>query len=95
MPDAAYFNVHGQPLALSARDAVLVREPLAYAEDRSHSLIAARGDGFPLWKVRRASPAGSRLPSNTQLGCGATEEAAWLDALSRMRIADNEEAERG
>lgn len=95
MAESAYFNVHGQPLALSARDAVLAREPLAYAEDLSGSLVTAQGKPFLLWKVFRASPTGKRLPSNAQLGSGASQEAAWLDALSRMRIADNEEAERG
>lgn len=93
MTQPAYFNVHGQPLAVSARDAVLAREPLAYSQDRSGSLVTARGKPFPLWRISRARADGKQRRSDTWLGDGATEEAAWLAALSRMRLQDNEAAE--
>lgn len=94
MTEAAYYNVHGQPLALSAKDAVLAREPLAYVA-AVDGYTTTKGEPWPLLEVRRASPMGKRLNTNTVLGAGAREEAAWRDALSRMRIADNEEAARG
>jgi hypothetical protein len=81
MTQAAYFNVHGAPLRLSAKDAVLAREPLAYSDSDELG-----------WKVRRATKKRGPHWSNPVLGTGANEESAWREALSRMRISDEEEA---
>lgn len=77
---AAYFNVHGEPLSLSAKDAVLAREPLAYAVSDAHG-----------WKILRATEKRGRHWSNPVLGVGANEESAWREALSRMRVEDEAE----
>lgn len=82
MTQASYYNVHGAPLAISAKDAVLAREPLAYAVS----------DEFG-WKILRATEKRGQHWSNEVLGTGVNEESAWREALSRMRIVDEEEAE--
>lgn len=94
MTEAAYYNIHGEPLTLSARDAVLAREPNAYADDRSDNFRTLAGERFPLWRISRGRADGKRRFSDAQIGEGATEEAAWRNTLSRMRIADDEEAAR-
>jgi hypothetical protein len=80
---AAYFNVLGQPLTLSAKDAVLAREPRAYATS----------DEFG-WRIKRAAAKRGPHWSNPDIGTGANEESAWREALSRLRLADDEEAAR-
>lgn len=81
MTPAAYVNVHGQPVSVSARDAVLHLEPMAYAEfDEVLTVDGPR----PYWTIRRASASGKRHWSNAQLATGATEEAAWREAWSRI-----------
>lgn len=86
MTQPAYVNVHGQPLSLSAKDAVLVREP------RARSCKRKKG----LWFVYVPRRGITEYDPWTQpLGSGATEEGAWREALSRMRIADAQEDARG
>lgn len=94
MTQPAYFNVHGEPLTLSAKEAVLAREPNAYAEDCSDNFRTMSGEAFPLWRVSKGRADGAHRWSDSIMGSGATEEAAWLDTLSRMRIADNAEDEK-
>jgi hypothetical protein len=88
---SAYFNVHGQPLAVSARDAVLVREPQAYAKV-SKVLRHGRKRPEDYWEICRARTDGKRRNSDRVIGDGANEESAWRHTLSRMRVSDEEEA---
>lgn len=89
MTQAAYFNVHGAPLSLSAKDAVMAREPLAYSE--VESVLTVDGEALR-WRIKRSSPSGRRRWSNAVIGAGVNEESAWREALSRMRLADEAEA---
>lgn len=92
MSDAAYFNLHGEPMALSARDAVLSREPLAYAESRKLKRYGVRRPVL-VWFIYKTRSDGIRRASDRQVvEGGASEESAWRQALSVMRIKDNEEA---
>lgn len=87
---AAYYNVHGAPLSLSARDAVLTREPLAYAEVRK-VLRYGRKRQEDYWEIRKARPDSKRRNSDRLIGDGANEESAWRNTLSRMRVSDQED----
>lgn len=78
---SAYVNVHGDPIDVSARDAVRAIEPTAVC---SKDDILAGG----LWIVRRTPHRYSSL-----IGTGQNEEAAWRDAWSRM-LADDIAKER-
>lgn len=69
---AAYTNIHGQPLSLSARDAVLAIEPDARAARER----LVKGE---IWKVWRTGH-----PQASLIGTGSTEESAWREAWSRM-----------
>jgi hypothetical protein len=89
MTTAAYFNCHGEPLRLSAKDAVLAREPLAYAASDEYELFG--GGRTTIWDVRRSRTDGKRRWTDKSLGFGANEESAWRNTLSRMRITDQEE----
>lgn len=70
--EPAYVNVHGQPISVSARDAVTAIEPAA---------LCTRMDlgTEPMWVVYRTSHR-----SAARIGTGANEEAAWRDAWSRI-----------
>lgn len=87
----AYVNVHGRPLEVSARDAVLQLEPRAIALRRpSLSVSAVATDVVKRelwWQVRRTPHTGAAI-----LGTGATEESAWREAWSRILA---EEVKRG
>lgn len=72
----AYVNIHGQPLDVSAKDAVRAIVPEAIAKRQA----LMRGD---FWKVWR-----SGHPQAVVIGTGASEESAWRDAWSRM-LADD------
>jgi hypothetical protein len=83
-----YFNVNGDPLNVSARDAVLIREPRAYA---SYEPVKLRGcKDEPFWRIRRQHKGRAPHWSDTWLGSGFNEESAWRQALSEMRIQDDE-----
>lgn len=78
---SAYVNIHGQPLELSAKDAVLAIVPGAIVK-RNGLLVGE------IWKVWR-----SGHPQAALIGTGANEEPAWRDAWSRM-LADDVAKER-
>ncbi len=80
MSQSAYVDVHGDPVALSARDAVLAIEPQA---------IARRGMGNAWW-VCRSDRRDAKL-----IGTGETEESAWRDAWSRMLVESMKSEKRG
>jgi hypothetical protein len=67
---SAYVNVHGHPIGVSARDAVLAIEPNAVCEPE---FVA---DGYA---VRRTPNRFAKI-----IGTGINEEAAWRAAWSRM-----------
>lgn len=71
----AYYNIHGRPLNVSARDAV---------REIEHSAVVVRYKLLKgeCWQVRR-----SDHPLAAVIGTAATEEAAWRNAWSRM-LAD-------
>lgn len=68
---SAYVNIHGKPLATSARDALIAVEPAAVCK-QEHDLPS-------LWVVRRSARWSASI-----IGTGANEEAAWRDAWSRV-----------
>jgi hypothetical protein len=88
---AAYYNVHGAPLTLSAKDAVLAREPSAYATESKVKRFGSRR-AESIWMIRKGRTDGQRRASDRLIGDGANEESAWRHTLSRMRIQDEEEA---
>lgn len=71
-PSPAYCNVHGQPVDVSARDAVIAIHPEATA--KKNSLLVSG-----MWIVRRTGNSFASI-----IGTGATEEAAWREAWSRI-----------
>lgn len=73
---SAYVNVHGEPIAVSARDAVLVLFPEAIAHFRGLTMNKT-------WCIYKSEHRSAKL-----LGTGANAEAAWRDAWSRM-LADD------
>jgi membrane protein required for beta-lactamase induction len=77
---SAYVNVHGQPLAVSARDAVRVVFPDSLA--RVTKMLKP-----PMWQVLKAAHHSAAL-----IGTGANEESAWRDAWSRV-LAESVERE--
>lgn len=80
---AAYVNVHGQPLNVSARDAVLAILPDA----------VCKNDRFPhdpMWMVRKSAHRCAAI-----VGTGKSEESAWRDAWSRMLADDVAREARG
>ena len=91
MTQAAYFNVHGVPLSLSAKDAVLAREPLAYAMSEEFEVYG--GGRTTVWEVRRSRADGKHRLGDRTLASGANEESAWREALSRMRVEDEKSQE--
>lgn len=94
MTEAAYYNLHGNPLALSARDAVLAREPLTYAKSHKVQRHGSR-KWFLVWSIYKSRADGiQRISDRRLVEGGASEESAWRQALSVMRIKDNEEAEK-
>lgn len=82
---AAYFNIHGDPVGVSARDAVLKIEPSAWCKKRNP--MWARGAS--LWSIYRTPR------STTAIGQGASEESAWLNAWSRMLAESMKSEKRG
>lgn len=83
----AYVNVHGQPLDLSARDAVLACEPQAYSDVRKVRRYGSKRQE-DYWEIRKARLDGKRRNSDRLIGDGANEESAWRAAWSRM-LADD------
>lgn len=81
MTPAPYVNVHGQPVNVSARDAVLHVEPMAYAE--LEGVLTVDGEQNR-WRVKRGSPSGRQHWNNAVLGVGVNEESAWREAWSRI-----------
>lgn len=81
-----YVNVHGKPVNVSARDAVLALEPRAIARPQSFLGVdrATREVG---WMIKRTSHDAAGT-----IGTGASEEGAWRDAWSRILA---EEVKRG
>lgn len=73
----AYYNIHGEQLTLSARDAVLQVLPDAVAVKPKSQLLGRE----PIWTVHKS---GHRSAST--IGAGASEESAWRDAWSRMLV---------
>jgi hypothetical protein len=70
---SAYVNIHGQPIGVSARDAVVAIHREAWA---AHTRLSSE-----MWVVYRT-------PRSDPIGTGASEESAWRDAWSRM-LADD------
>lgn len=75
----AYYNIHGEQLTLSARDAVVVVHPQAVAT--CEPMLDH------MWVVCKSSHG-----SAARIGTGASEESAWRDAWSRM-LAEQVEKE--
>lgn len=78
-----YTNIHGQPLRVSAEDAVLACEPKAYA---SYEPLEYHDHKEPRWVIRIQDWRAFAY-QHQQIGAGATEESAWREAWSRM-LAD-------
>lgn len=74
MPTPAYVNIHGQPLGVSARDAVLAVNAAAVCAKSEFKKPA-------LWTVRRSGHRAAAV-----IGTGANKESAWRDAWSRMLV---------
>jgi hypothetical protein len=72
----AYVNIHGKPIGVSARDAVVA----IVAEAVCSKAEFLSGE---TWIVRKSSNKYAAI-----IGTGANEEAAWRDAWSRM-LADD------
>jgi hypothetical protein len=72
----AYVNVHGHPIGVSARDAVVAI--VAEAVCNKSEILAGE-----TWVVRKSAYKYAGI-----IGTGANEEAAWRDAWSRM-LADD------
>lgn len=81
----AYYNIHGKPVNVSAKDAVLQYELEAYAIDKP-----VKRDGQPesFWLIRKPGDVIGAPEWDATIGSGATEESAWRDAWSRM-LADD------
>lgn len=67
----AYVNVHGQPINVSARDAVIALYSDAVAKKAKYATTAE-------WTVRKSAHVQAPI-----IGAGASEESAWRDAWSR------------
>lgn len=74
---AAYINIHGQPLNLSAKDAVLATNADAYARLENS-----------VWVIRHRDRSEPFEEWHQLIGCGANEESAWREAWSRMLAAE-------
>lgn len=83
---AEYVNIHGDPLGVSAKDAVLALVPKAKA-------TKGRLFGRATWCIengRRDDWGDAVVIAN-----GETEESAWRAALSAMRLDDMKEVNHG
>lgn len=83
MTEAAYFNVHGQPISVSARDAVIASEPYAYSKVHEVTRLSTNRSE-ELWQIHRGRADGKRRYTDRLLGDGATEESAWRNTWSRI-----------
>lgn len=68
----AYVNVHGKPIAVSARDAVIAIYP--HAVVKRHELMAGG-----MWAIRKTARSDA-----VTIGTGASKEGAWREAWSRV-----------
>jgi hypothetical protein len=83
---AEYVNVHGQPVGVSAKQAVLRVHPRAWASGPTTIAVDDASVTTRCWLILPAPDA--RL----SIGSGMTEEAAWRAAWSRVI---EEEMKRG
>ncbi|MGE4243690.1 hypothetical protein [Ramlibacter sp.] len=63
-----YVNVHGEPIGVSARDAVVMIEPLAYSQKSPLFVSTVH--------IRRGRADGKRRNADAIIGSGANEESA-------------------
>ncbi len=86
---SAYVNIHGQPLELSAKDAVLAVDSDAYARlEKSVWVVRHRDRKKSVWVVRHRDRSEPFEEWHPLIGCGVNEESAWRAAWSRM-LADD------